>query len=110
MNDPDWLVPVLLALTSGATYWIGSRRLRLRPRALGGAAARALEAIGATLVFFTANAALSVLTVLALRASTASFLSLHRLPSWTLLVLSLLQALVFQAWRDSKASQPPPAV
>ena len=109
MNTPDWLVPVLLALTSGASYWIGSRRLRLRPRALGPAAAHALEAVGATFVFFTANAALSVLVALALRASTTSFLSLHRLPSWTLLVLSMLQALVFQAWRESNTSRPPPA-
>lgn len=110
MTDPDYLVPILLALTSGATYWIGSRRLGLRPRALRGAAARALESLGATFVFFAANAAVSVLVVLGLRASTSSFLSLHRLPSWILLVLSLLQALVFQAWRDSKVSgSDPPA-
>lgn len=102
MEDPDWLVPLLLALTSAATYGIGSRVLGLRAGALAGAASRALEAVGATLVFFAANATLSVLVVLTLRATTGSFLSLHRLPSWILLVLSLLQALVFQSWRESK--------
>jgi hypothetical protein len=110
MNDPDWLVPLLLALTSATTCWVGSRRLGLRPRALGGAVARALEAVGATLVFFAANATLSVVVVLTLRATTGSFLSLHRLPNWILLVLSLLQALVFQAWRESKTAGPGPGV
>jgi hypothetical protein len=100
--SPDSLVPILLALTSGAACWIGTRHLGLRPRALRGSAGRALEAVGATLVFFAANLCLGVLIVLALRASTASFLSLHRLPSWILLALSLLQALVFQAWRDAR--------
>lgn len=96
-----WLVPLLVALTSSAGYWAGSRRLGLAAGALPAAAGRALEAVGAALLFFAANAALSVLLVLGVRSLTDSFLSLHELSLWILLVLSLFQALIFQAWRES---------
>jgi hypothetical protein len=100
----EWLVPVLFALTSGAACWLGWRRLRLPPSALGSALGRALETLGATLVFFAANLGLSVTVALGVRSFTDDFLSLHQLSEWILLSLSLLQALVFQAWLESRGS------
>jgi hypothetical protein len=97
----QWLVPLLVAFTSVGGYWAGSRRAGLSARALPAAVARALEAVGAAVFFFAGNAALSVLAVLGIRSVSDSFLSLHELSMWILLVLSLLQALVFQAWRQS---------
>lgn len=82
------------------TYWVGSRRLGLPAREFPGAVGRAIETLGATLVFFAANFGLSVLAALGVRSFTDGFLSLHQLSDWIVLALSLLQALVFQAWRE----------
>jgi hypothetical protein len=80
---------------------VGTAPRGLAVRALPAAAGRALEALGATLVFFAGNAALSALVVLGIRSLSDNFLSLHELSLWILLALSLFQALVFQAWRES---------
>jgi hypothetical protein len=96
-----WLIPVLFALTTAAAGWLGWRRLGLPPRALAGALGRALETLGATLVFFAANLGLGVMVALGVRSLTDGFLSLHQLSEWIVLSLSLLQALVFQAWLES---------
>jgi hypothetical protein len=98
----EWLIPVLFALTTGAAVWLGWRRLKLSPRALGGALGRAFETLGATFVFFAVNFGLSVGVALGVRRFTDGFLSLHQLSEWIVLSLSLLQALVFQEWRESK--------
>jgi hypothetical protein len=98
----EWLIPVLFAFTTCAAGWLGRRRLDLPLRALGGALGRALEALGATLVFFAVNLGLAVIVALGVRRFTDGFLSLHQLSEWLVLGLSLLQALVFQEWRASK--------
>ena len=100
----QWLSLLLLALTSAATYWIGSRRLGLTTHRLPEAFARALETLGAALLFFAANFGASVLVALAVRRYTEGFVSLHQLSEWIVLALSLVQALVFQAWREASTS------
>jgi hypothetical protein len=97
----QWLIPLVFAVSTGAACWLGWRRLRLPPRALGSALGRALETLGATLVFFAANLGLSVIVALGVRSFTDGFLSLHQLSEWIMLSLSLLQALVFQAWLEA---------
>jgi hypothetical protein len=98
----EWLIPVLFAFTTIVAGWLGWSRLGLPLRALRGALGRALEALGATLVFFAANFGLSVVVALGVRSFTDGFLSLHELSDWIVLALSLLQALVFQEWRASR--------
>src|ERR1700752_1717093 len=70
----EWLIPVLLALTTTATYWVGSRRLGLPARALASATGRALEALGATLIFFAVNFGLSLIVAFGVRSFTDGFL------------------------------------
>lgn len=98
---PAWLILALVAATTAFACRLGTRRLGLPARALPGAVGRALETLGATLVFFVANFGLSVVVALGVRSYTGGFLSLHQLSDWIVLALSLLQALVLQAWRES---------
>lgn len=100
-----WHILALLALTTALAYWVGSRRLGLAPRQLPEAAGRAFETLGVALVFFAVNFGLCVLVALGLRSYTDGFLSLHELSDWIVLALSLLQALMFQAWRETKPVQ-----
>src|SRR5262245_60155465 len=96
----DRLILALLALTTLGAYLLGARRLGLDPRRLPGAFGRALETLGATLLFFAANFGLCVAVALGARRYTESFLSLHQLSEWIVLALSLVQALVFREWRE----------
>lgn len=82
-----------LALYLGATRGLGARRDALRP-ALG----RMLECVGLAIVLAALNVAVGFLFVLALRRLTGSFVSLYLNIDGTLLVLSLLQAIVLQWW------------
>jgi hypothetical protein len=100
-----WLILALVALTTAAAYWAGTRRLGLRVGQVPEAVGRAFETLGAALVFFALNFGLSVLVALGVRSFTDGFLSLHQLSDWVVLALSLLQALVFQAWRETKHAQ-----
>ncbi|HET7292892.1 MAG TPA: hypothetical protein VFM88_10740 [Vicinamibacteria bacterium] len=102
---PGWTILTLLAVTTAAAYWVGSRRLGLAARRLPEAAGRALETLGAAFVFFAVNFGLCVMLALGVRSYTDGFLSLHQLSDWIVLVLSLLQALMFQAWRDTKPAR-----
>jgi hypothetical protein len=99
----EWLILALLALSSATAYWVGSRRLGLAAGRLPAAFGRALETLGAMLLFFAANFGLSVLFALGVRRYTDGFLSLHELSDWIVLALSLLQALVFREWREGAA-------
>ena len=46
------------------------------------------------------NLGTAVIVILAARVLTREFLSLYLVADETLLVLSLIQALIFQGWRD----------
>jgi len=97
-------LPILLfiALTSVGAYRLGVKRLGLRGSGIQAAIGKVLEGLGLTLVFLLVNVAIGATVILAVRALTPSFLSLYlAAPDDSLLVLSLLQALTFQAWRGS---------
>ncbi len=95
----DAVILTLVGLTSLGAYLVGARRLGLEARALRAAAGRALECIGLTLVCAVANVALGFAGILVARVLTGGFVSLYTVNDVTLLLLSLLQALVFAWWR-----------
>lgn len=90
----------LVALTSAAALAYASRRGRpLRPSSFRAAAGSTLECVGLAALFFAANLALGALVSVLIRAATPLFVSLYLSTDVSLLVLSALQALVFQHWR-----------
>jgi hypothetical protein len=98
----------LVAATSAAAISRARRRGRDGgPGALGAAARDALECAGLTVVFFVANLGLGALLTLVIRALTPLFVSLYLSADVSLLVLSALQAFVYQRWRASAAARPP---
>ncbi len=94
------LLAGLTSLAAGAWAW---RRHDHPAQALRAAAARGLETIGLAVVFFTANVATGALVTVAARALDLKFISIYLSTDVTLLVLSLLQALLYQAWRDGRS-------
>jgi hypothetical protein len=91
----------VLALTSLGAVLIGVYRLGLSPEGLRHAAARVVDCIGLGLVFLAVNLGIGGLAVLALRVVTDSFVSLYTLNDDTILVVSLLQGMIVQWWRES---------
>jgi hypothetical protein len=99
-----WFVLLPVALTSAAAALV----LAGRPdagRALAAAVGRALETVGFTLLFFLANLAAGALVTVAVRALGVAFISIYLTADITLLVLSLLQALLFQRWREAASGR-----
>ena len=97
-----YFILVLVALTSLGAILLEARR---QPRpfvSLRAAAARALEAAGLTVVFFLANVATGALLTMAARGLKVTFISIYLSTDVTLIVLSLLQALVYQRWREGR--------
>lgn len=94
---------LLFAVTSTALYLAATRGLGARRGALRPALARLLECVGLAIVLAALNLAVGFLLVLALRRLTGSFVSLYLNTDGTLLVLSLLQAVLLQWWlRDTE--------
>ena len=87
----------LVALTSAGALAYAARRGRALPlAAFRQAAWRTLECLGLTVVFFGANLLAGALLSGLVRAATPLFVSLYLSTDVSLLVLSALQALVFQ--------------
>ncbi|MGH7479488.1 MAG: hypothetical protein ACREJ8_07885 [Candidatus Methylomirabilales bacterium] len=94
------LIPVLVGVTSVAAYLVGAKGLRLSHGCIRKAVRRMLECLGVTLIFLGMNLGAAVIVILAARALTQEFLSLYLATDDTLLMLSLVQGLIFQGWRD----------
>ncbi len=100
-------VLVLVGLTSAAACVVGTRGLGLSWRSLGAALARMFEAIGISVVFFAINLLVAAAAILTARTLGPRFVSLYLADDVTVIALSVLQGLVFQAWRESpRADQP----
>jgi hypothetical protein len=99
------LVPILVGVTSLAACWLGLRVLGLDGSGLRAAVGRALEILGASVVFFVANLALGLAVIAAVRGMTSGFLSAYLLTDVSLPILSLLQGLVFGCWRGEARSR-----
>ena len=87
----------VVGLTSTVALALARRQSH---RGLRSAAGKALEAVGLVGLFFLANLAAGFALTLVLRATTGSFVSLYVNDDVSLLVLSVLQALVWQSWRE----------
>ena len=96
------LLAAALAVTSLGAYLVGCRPLRLPRARLGWAVGRALDCVGLGLVFLGLNLAVGGVLVLGLRAATGRFVSLYVLNDGTILLLSLLQGMVAQWWREAR--------
>jgi hypothetical protein len=97
-----YFILVPLALTSLAVAVIERRRQPRPAASLWAAVLRAAETIGLTLLFFAGNVALGASITLCARALDLPFLSIYLSADVALLVLSLLQALVYQRWREGR--------
>lgn len=93
------LILIMAGLTSVGTYILGVKGLRLSGYGLLLALGKACECVGLTLVFFLLNLMVGIVVILIARLFMGRFVSLYSASDATLLVLSLLQALTFQAWR-----------
>ncbi len=99
----------LVVLTSGLAWLLGrGAPFRLARAALPRAFRAALEGLGAALVFWAVNVALGAVLALAIRGIGLGFVSLYVNTDLSLGVLSLVQALVFEAWRHESARLGPP--
>jgi hypothetical protein len=105
MTMDHTFILIMVSLTSIGAYILGVKRLRLSRYGLWLALGRTCETIGLALIFFLLNLIVGVSVVFAGRFLIGAFVSLYYVSDVTLLVLSLLQALTFQAWRaDSRLS------
>lgn len=96
-----FLLSLVAGTSSAALWWARRRGHAPAPGAFRAAAARALECVGLTAAFFACNLALGALLTLVIRALTPLFVSLYLSADVSLLVLSVLQALVYQRWREA---------
>jgi chromate transport protein ChrA len=94
------VVLILVGVTSAVALLIGTRGLRLRRSDLGQAIRKVLECVGVMLLFFTTNVALGIVAIIASRSLTGTFVSTYFVSDIALLVVSCLQGLLFQYWRE----------
>ncbi len=96
-------VPVVAVASTALGCWIAARRLRWPLRGLAPAFGKALECVGAVVLFCILNAVVGTAVIFAARALSGRFVSLHLGADQTLLAVSALQALVFQWWREQSS-------
>lgn len=97
-----FLILLLVALTTAGAYVVGVRALGLRRASLQAVLGKLLECIGVALMFMVANTALGFALILAVRTVGRTFVSLYVVSDASVAILSLLQAIAFQAWLDSR--------
>jgi hypothetical protein len=91
---------VVAGLTSVAAFVFGSVGLGLSTSRLWLALGKVCEHVGMTLVFSAVNLAVAMCVILAMRSLSGRFISLYLASDTTFLILSWLQALTFQVWRE----------
>jgi hypothetical protein len=91
---------IVAGLTSVGSYILGVKGLRLSRSELWLALGKACECVGLTLAFFLLNMVVAMFVILAGRSLSGRFVSIYIASDITLLIVSLLQALTFQAWRE----------
>ena len=102
MPSPErFVIFIALAASSLGAVLIGTRWLGLRSAALTRGLGMTLEAIGLAVVFFVANIAAGTAFISAIRVTTGVFVSVYVMDDLVLPLLSLLEAMIFQAWRRS---------
>jgi hypothetical protein len=94
-----------IALVTSLVLIVLARRAGWPWRRLRRAGVIALETIGATVLLFAINVALGSAAVLLGRRFTPFYASLYLVSDVALLIVSLVQALVLQAWRIAARDQ-----
>lgn len=102
----EYFTLVLVGLSSGVAYLIGVNAHRRSRVALRAAMGKMLECLGTTVVFFGINLAAGMVIALMGRLVTRQVVSLYLANDISLLVLSFLQALAFQWWRELSKPSP----
>jgi hypothetical protein len=95
----DYLLLGLVGVTSALAYAVGAFGLGLSRRALAPALAHLLDVVGLVVVFYLANVAMGALVLVAARHLAHRVVSLYMLNDLALVMLSVLQAIAFRAWR-----------
>ena len=93
-------VLIVAGLTSAGACVLGITALGFSKSGLWLALGKACECVGLILLFSTLNLAMAMCAILAIRSLSGHFISLYVASDTTFLMLSLLQALIFQAWRE----------
>ncbi|MGH9365221.1 MAG: hypothetical protein ACRD1B_08170 [Thermoanaerobaculia bacterium] len=91
---------VLVGFTSAAIYMFGMKGLGLSRLKIGPALVKMVECLGAASIFLVLNLTIGVIAILAFGQATGSHVSLYRANDVAWLILSLLQGLTFQWWRE----------
>lgn len=105
MTIEEAFIPLVAATSTALGCWFAARRLRWPLGALGPAFGKALECVGAVVLFCLLNAVVGGALIFAARGVSGRFVSLHLGADQSLLMLSALQALLFQWWRESSRSR-----
>jgi hypothetical protein len=95
--EPAYILLVVGGTSLGIVIF-GSKCLGFTRAQLWLGMSKACEVVGLTLVFFVLNLGLGMLPILLARSLMGRFISIYVLSDSSLLILSLLQALVFQGW------------
>lgn len=96
-----FVIFVAFAASSLGAVVVGTRWLGLRGATLTRGVGMTLEVIGLGVVFFGVNLAAGTGFIIATRMTTGWFVSVYIMDDLVLPLLSLCQALIFQAWRRS---------
>ena len=96
-----FVIFIAVAASSLGAVFIGTRWLGVRSAALPRALGMTLDAIGLAVVFFVANIAAGTAFIIATRMTTGWFVSVYVMDDLVLPLLSLFEAMIFQAWRRS---------
>lgn len=99
------LILALVGLTSLGAYLLGRKASGFRGQIASAVIGKMLEGVGITLAFCAANLAIASASILIVRHVIGTFISLYPVWDLSLCVLSLLQGLTFQSWRDLSAER-----
>jgi hypothetical protein len=93
------LLLAVVGLTSIVAFVLALKRWALPPALLGRVARKVVEWVGMTLLFVSANTALTAIGILTIRSVTPWFQSVYLAEDAILIVLSALQGSALQWWR-----------
>jgi hypothetical protein len=99
---------LVAGLTSAGAYALGAARLGFSTLGLRPALGKACECVGLMLVFSVVNLSVAIFAILVVRSLSGRFVSLYLASDAVFLMLSWLQALTFQAWREDSRQRHAP--
>ena len=93
------LIGSVIGTTSLVAYLIARQPMRLSTRTLRVAVEKTLESVGMMLIFFVVNITLATAAIIALRGA-GIFVSVYGIGDIVWVILTLLQGVAFQWWRE----------